>query len=708
MRVISYFLCLEWVVNGLIVINNPRIFRYKMPKTLMMSNLETEPQVNTKGLPNREDFSIFFKSKVSMPIIEMNLEQFLEYKPVEELLSKGLIMSDDVNSLWISNVGDAAGLDESEAYEMLCMTLDLPDPEDLEFLDKAYESLKGKDNKISFSKFLTWSDILEMTEGGVIATEEITKLWREYAGDLNSNMDRDGFQKINNAIDVLIECEEDEAIVSQGSLTSSDFDPNAVFDKESIAEIKEFYYANAESHGIAYSKFLAWDEVQDAISEGLIEEGGVKKLWDEMAKKQSSKSSLLNINSFYELNNRFDDILDEVEAATEDMKCGVNNEEDAEDFYRKEFKSLAQHGLVTLDSLLQWTEVMELIGDGSLTQAQITKMYDGMPKEQNGNISGITEDSFVGFNGMIDVLLDATAAPGSGNSDKIIAAPGLLVAEESPRPMPVDSELKIGSIFEEVGALASKEASDEMDMMEALDQADNLLNSGSFGAFDELIGDINDPRLDASREKLDDESKAELQELIEELLIASREKSRCGLDRPNEVEEQRVRNLVQSVIDKSEKISFRSLDDLRSSINGKWKLLYTNSEMFEFYNGISGFVNIMPSSKFESLQTAYESDGYLSEAMYLEKIETPLGVVDVTVASNWELVKEVSFMTNEDSVVLRAYANKVTAGPFSYEAEENWKSLRTMSMNELVYIDDKVKIVRNCGALRIFFIYERI
>jgi hypothetical protein len=708
MRVISYFLCLEWVVNGLIVINNPRIFRYKMPKTLMMSNLETEPQVNTKGLPNREDFSIFFKSKVSMPIIEMNLEQFLEYKPVEELLSKGLIMSDDVNSLWISNVGDAAGLDESEAYEMLCMTLDLPDPEDLEFLDKAYESLKGKDNKISFSKFLTWSDILEMTEGGVIATEEITKLWREYAGDLNSNMDRDGFQKINNAIDFLIECEEDEAIVSQGSLTSSDFDPNAVFDKESIAEIKEFYYANAESHGIAYSKFLAWDEVQDAISEGLIEEGGVKKLWDEMAKKQSSKSSLLNINSFYELNNRFDDILDEVEAAREDMKCGVNNEEDAEDFYRKEFKSLAQHGLVTLDSLLQWTEVMELIGDGSLTQAQITKMYDGMPKEQNGNISGITEDSFVGFNGMIDVLLDATAAPGSGNCDKIIAAPGLLVAEESPRPMPVDSELKIGSIFEEVGALASKEASDEMDMMEALDQADNLLNSGSFGAFDELIGDINDPRLDASREKLDDESKAELQELIEELLIASREKSRCGLDRPNEVEEQRVRNLVQSVIDKSEKISFRSLDDLRSSINGKWKLLYTNSEMFEFYNGISGFVNIMPSSKFESLQTAYESDGCLSEAMYLEKIETPLGVVDVTVASNWELVKEVSFMTNEDSVVLRAYANKVTAGPFSYEAEENWKSLRTMSMNELVYIDDKVKIVRNCGALRIFFIYERI
>ena len=40
-----------------------------------------------------------------------------------------------------------------------------------------------------------------------------------------------------------------------------------------------------------------------------------------------------------------------------------------------------------------------------------------------------------------------------------------------------------------------------------------------------------------------------------------------------------------------------------------------------------------------------------------------------------------------------------------YLAEENWKSLRTMSMNELIYVDDKVKIMRNTGALRIFFIY---
>jgi hypothetical protein len=31
-----------------------------------------------------------------------------------------------------------------------------------------------------------------------------------------------------------------------------------------------------------------------------------------------------------------------------------------------------------------------------------------------------------------------------------------------------------------------------------------------------------------------------------------------------------------------------------------------------------------------------------------------------------------------------------------------------MSMNELMYVDENIKIMRNCGALRIYFIYERI
>mgnify|MGYP006098426047 CR=1 FL=1 len=97
----------------------------------------------------------------------------------------------------------------------------------------------------------------------------------------------------------------------------------------------------------------------------------------------------------------------------------------------------------------------------------------------------------------------------------------------------------------------------------------------------------------------------------------------------------------------------------------------------------------------------------MSESRYFEKLSSPLGEIDATVFSNWEVVKEMSFMTNDNSVVLRNYCQKVTAGPMEYLAEENWKSLRTMSMNELIYVDDRIKVMRNTGALRIFFVYLR-
>ena len=41
--------------------------------------------------------------------------------------------------------------------------------------------------------------------------------------------------------------------------------------------------------------------------------------------------------------------------------------------------------------------------------------------------------------------------------------------------------------------------------------------------------------------------------------------------------------------------------------------MYTNSEMFEFYHGLTGFANVFPTAKFEDLSLQYTSDGYLNE-----------------------------------------------------------------------------------------------
>ena len=64
-------------------------------------------------------------------------------------------------------------------------------------------------------------------------------------------------------------------------------------------------------------------------------------------------------------------------------------------------------------------DVQELINDNSVSKKQIEGMFEGMPKEPMGIPSsdfGISEDTFVAFNGMLDVVLDASGGSESGDN----------------------------------------------------------------------------------------------------------------------------------------------------------------------------------------------------------------------------------------------------------------------------------------------------
>jgi hypothetical protein len=155
--------------------------------------------------------------------------------------------------------------------------------------------------------------------------------------------------------------------------------------------------------------------------------------------------------------------------------------------------------------------------------------------------------------------------------------------------------------------------------------------------------------------------------------------------------------------------STQSLAQVQQRVLGSWRLLFTNAEMMNFYNGVTGFANILPGAKFTSLGLELKSDGYLRDAVYTEGLAVPIvGNITATVTSTWELGQEESFMTNADSYVLRNYCRFVTLGPFRYEAQENWKALRSMAMNEVVHVDEEVMLLRNCGALRVLYLFERM
>lgn len=705
---------------------------------------EGEGSIGALQSPDKKKFSKFFKSVVN-PGQEVVLDQLLNYDDINELLTGGYVSKDEIEDLWVSVVADAKGLNEEEAYEMLCMVGDLPDPENIEFLDKEFKKLSAGKSELSFFTFINWDDVKDMINEEALSMEEITDLWRDTAGDLNAKIKIEGFRKLNMLLDDKIEENESEGGQSTDSDTidvwAAGFEAKPVFDEEALQDITDFFIASTGSLGgkLSYESFMGWSDIQDMISEGSITQEALKSAWGDAV--TFYKADLIDYDTFLRLNVKLDFILDELESDTSETipstpvaavapvapsSTDSPSVDEAEQFYRSEFLKITGGGnLMRLDMLLEWKEVKDLLSEGVITEAQVKRIFQSMPQEPMGipvTATGINENTFITLNNMLDLLLDASSSPADGGSQQGVT-PAKLIGED-PLPMPKSgAELKMGTLG---GTDASSETDpsvglspQELEMMEMLDQADNMLNSGSFSDFDQLIGDVNDPRLAALREKRQGalEVEGEVQEILQKLLTLARAQGRCGLDKiepQNEDDDSqdeidaKLRDLVQAVVEKAPPLAqTRDVEQIRKSINGRWKLLHTNSEMFQFYNGVTGFVNVLPASKFQQLSVEYVTDGFASDTRYFEKLSTPLGDVDVTAFGNWDVVKEMSFMTNANSVVLRNYCTKVTAGPMEYEAQENWKSLRALSMNELVYVDDKVKIVRNCGALRIYFIFEK-
>ena len=175
----------------------------------------------TKGMPDKAAFGLYYRKNVPFGS-ELTLPLFSGYSSVEQLLLDGLILPEDVNDLWLSAVGDATGLNEEESYEMLCMVLDLPDPDDIKYLDEEFETLAAGKPTLSFMKFLSMTDVQDMMTSEVLDMEEITEIWRSVAGDLNKSVDRKLFGKLNVALDDFIDAKEEAFDIESGAEKDDD------------------------------------------------------------------------------------------------------------------------------------------------------------------------------------------------------------------------------------------------------------------------------------------------------------------------------------------------------------------------------------------------------------------------------------------------------------------------------------------------------
>lgn len=569
---------------------------------------------------------------------------------------------------------------------------------------------------ISIAQLKQFPDIVNLLEENSIEEQDIVEMWATLVG----------------AAETVSLQEAKEVVIMLRDIAWDPLD-SAQFGEEYKKLVKS---TNTKDSLLMFSKFVQWKDVQDMLEEEVVSMEELSDLW-KRATKVSNLNGKINLPQFLKLNQWLDDLIDdkenggsedemnddyidEDEEEEEEEEEGNNSGNDQE-YYRGQFNIMVKKNsgkLPSLAQLYEWQEVQDMLEEQLVTKDKIKELYESV-KTSKGE--GMSFDEFVRFNELIDLFLDEVE-----KANKSSASSG--------KPASIEMNL----MENEKGNLNEE----ERQLMELMDKADTMLISRSFQDFDSLIGDQDDPRLltkptssvVAETAKTNQPS---LDKLLQSLFKVCREQTRCGLDlfakseseeatgKSEEVSSQ-IRDLFQSVVETSKAAWVRELNSnsklektIADKINGRWKMLYSNSEMFQFYNGVTGLVNVFPGSKFEGLELDFNTNnGYGYESQYLESIKVPLigsllgGINGKTseaiVSANWELINEVSFMTNEKSLILRNYVNKVRFGPMEYEAQENWKSLRTMAMNEVVYIDDKYLLLRNAGALRIFFVLERV
>lgn len=294
---------------------------------------------------------------------------------------------------------------------------------------------------------------------------------------------------MNNLIDDFLDSKDSASTDDEDvDVWAPSFNAEESFEVEALAEIKEFWKSNADEKGLlSRSAFMGWKDIQDLISEGVVSKDDLDKIWDEAFSTMKKKmKDMIDYDTFLRMNVRIDLMIDDEEDEGQDGNA-ADDSESGDEYYAKVFREISGNKKVlALSDLFKWSELQDLIDESFLTTKSVIEIYEKMPQtvDENNN-KGISVRSFIALNTMLDVLIDKSNPGGSQSTSSKPQAktassiPTALVAEGA-RPLPQERELKIGSLNEKDGKSTGEITTEELELMNALDKAESLLNTGSF------------------------------------------------------------------------------------------------------------------------------------------------------------------------------------------------------------------------------------
>jgi len=480
-------------------------------------------------------------------------------------------------------------------------------------------------------------------------------------------------------------------------------------------ELELAFKSICNSAGLISKKELRnWAELDDLVSENLLDEKEFDILWNKASKSPGSTDTL-NLNGFFSFNSALDDIF-EVEDEVPSPPSIANKEKlmvIGDDLPPGViFSQLANEDfLVELSDLRRWRELVSILDDGSLLEKELLSIFESAPKAP-GTTDKLDEDGFAFLYNTIDNLFEAdedVVEETMVEGDSVGVIFSQLSNENSLVGM---SDLKrwkeLVSFLEDGDLLQSELQNMFEETPKAPGNTDKLDEDGFTILYNKIDELFEDDEEEDEKNPSAPSRKAELFTQLAKLEIDDTLLS-CGLE-ATEKEQANILEIVTALeAEPINTVLTKAGDIVPIDLVGSWDLLYTSSGMMSYNRGLSGLGGSFPQGRFGGLRQNLLATKYMADVEYIEKIDvTPdINSFNVVVNGDWELKNSVSLLTGSPSTILAVEPDRVRYGPTETRAD-HWKSVRSMNLLDLSYLDDDLRIMRGNTSTDTLFIFKRV
>lgn len=488
----------------------------------------------------------------------------------------------------------------------------------------------------------------------------------------NEKIDVDSFIQIYRDIDDLFEDDEEDDDVGNSKKLDTESKVNAGKEvKESDDEVEDesadraelkvtFQTLTASSDSdvdvtVSKETLRAWEEIEQLISEGMLGEEEFEVLWERTTKIKSDGIDSLDMNGFMEFNDALDElfVFEDADDEESNMDEGTDTEAEEEEEEQKNDIDTNSKAKTNLDKK---AELKMVVGDDLPPGVIFAELADNDFLVGMGDLQRWTDlVSLIDDGELLPLELQnmfASIPKASGTTDKL-------------------NEEGFIALYETIDAL-----------------------------FEDVDDDVSESKKDLLLEmiaKLDDSSIDDEVELLP-----------CGLD-STEKQQAEILEIVTQLEAEPQNVCLASGGKISMmDLAGSWDLLYTSSSMMKFNKGLTGLGGSFPNGKFGGLGQKLIATKYITDVEYVERINVipEANSFDARVNGDWELKSSVSLFTGAPSTILSVEPDKVMYGPTTTRAD-HWKSVRSMNLLDLSYLDDDLRIMRGNTSTDTLFIFRR-